>query len=120
MEIVGWYVIVPLALAALLTGLVMALGTTWGLFQHYWVTISFGSTLFAVLVLLLHMPSVSSTADLAQSAQGQALHALGGDLEHPSIGLAILLAIQILNLYKPRGLTRYGWRKQQAQRAERV
>ena len=117
MEIVGWYVIVPLALASLLTGLLMALGTKWGLFQHYWVMISFGLTLFAVVVLLLHMPSVTSTADLALSAEGEALQALGGDLEHPSIGLAILIAVQVLNLYKPRGLTRYGWRKQQQSQA---
>jgi hypothetical protein len=117
MEIVGWFVIVPLALASLLTGLLMALGTKWGLFQHYWVTISFGLTVFAVVVLLLHMPSVTSTADLALAEEGQALQALGGDLGHPSIGLVILLAVQVLNLYKPRGLTRYGWRKQQAQRS---
>ena len=117
MEIVGWFVIVPLALASLLTGLLMALGTKWGLFQHYWVTISFVLTVFAVVVLLLHMPSVTSTADLALAEEGQALQALGGDLGHPSIGLVILLAVQVLNLYKPRGLTRYGWRKQQAQRS---
>jgi hypothetical protein len=37
MELTGWYVIVPLALASLLTGLVMSFGTKWGLFRHYWV-----------------------------------------------------------------------------------
>ncbi|HEX8932964.1 MAG TPA: DUF2269 domain-containing protein, partial [Pseudonocardiaceae bacterium] len=37
MELIAWYVIVPLALASLLTGLVMSLGTKWGLFRHYWV-----------------------------------------------------------------------------------
>ena len=66
MELVGWYVIVPIALASLLTGLVMALGTKWGLFRHYWVLISFALTVFATVVLLLHMPTVSSMADLAQ------------------------------------------------------
>lgn len=30
MELTGWFAIVPLALAALLTGIVMALGTPWG------------------------------------------------------------------------------------------
>jgi hypothetical protein len=34
MEVVGWYVIVPLCLAALVTGLVVSLGTPWGLFRH--------------------------------------------------------------------------------------
>jgi hypothetical protein len=117
MEITGWYVIVPLAVVSLLTGLVMAIGTKWGLFRHYWVLISFALTVFATTVLLLHMPTVSSTADVAQEAEGAALEALGGDLGHPGIGLVVLLVVQVLNMYKPSGMTRYGWRKQQEQRA---
>jgi hypothetical protein len=35
MELTTWFVIVPLAFASLLTGLVQALGTKWGLFRHY-------------------------------------------------------------------------------------
>ncbi|MGH2817756.1 MAG: DUF2269 domain-containing protein [Actinomycetota bacterium] len=117
MELTGWYVIVPLALASLLTGVVMALGTKWGLFRHYWVLISFVLTVFATVVVLLHMPTVSSMADAAQAAEGARLEGLGGDLLHPGIGLVVLLVIQVLNLYKPSGLTRYGWRKQQEERA---
>jgi len=115
MDLVGWYAIVPLAIMSSLTGLVMALGTKWGLFRHYWVAISFILTILATVVLLLHMPTVSSTAELAQEAQGTELEALGGDLGHPGIGLVVLLVIQALNIYKPPGLTRYGWRKQQQQ-----
>jgi hypothetical protein len=117
MELTGWYVIVPLAVASLLTGLVMALGTKWGLFRHYWVLISFVLTLLATTVLLLHMPTVSSMAEVAQQAEGATLEALGGDLGHPGIGLVVLLVIQVMNIYKPAGLTRYGWRKQREQRA---
>src|SRR5918995_2090130 len=73
MELIGWYVIVPLALASLATGLVMAFGTKWGLFRYYWVTISFVLTVFATVVLLLHMPSVTTTAEIAQQAEGAAL-----------------------------------------------
>lgn len=36
MELTALFVIVPLAFASLLTGLVQALGTTWGLFRDYW------------------------------------------------------------------------------------
>jgi hypothetical protein len=36
MEVTAWVVLVPLALASLLTGLVQSLGTKWGLFRHYW------------------------------------------------------------------------------------
>jgi hypothetical protein len=117
MELIGWYVIVPLAVASLLTGLVMALGTKWGLFRHYWVSISFFLTLVATVVLILHMPTVTATADVALAADITVLKTLGGDLHHPSVGLVILLVVQVLNLYKPKGLTRYGWRKQQEERA---
>ncbi|MBA3519246.1 MAG: hypothetical protein H0T75_16780, partial [Rhizobiales bacterium] len=38
-ELTASFVIVPLCLAALLTGLVQSLGTSWGLFRHYWVLV---------------------------------------------------------------------------------
>lgn len=119
MELTGWYVIVPLAVASLITGLVMALGTRWGLFRHYWVLISFALTVFALVVLVLHMPTVSSQADAARVAEGARLDGLGGDLVHPAIGLVVLLVIQVLNVYKPRGTTPYGQRKEQEERVRR-
>lgn len=119
MELIGWFAIVPLALASLLTGLVMSLGTRWGLFRHYWTLISFLLTVFATVTLLLHMPDVSFLADVAQGVEKARLNELGGDLFHSGLGLVVLLVIQVLNVYKPRGLTPYGWRKQQEQRAAR-
>jgi hypothetical protein len=117
MDAVGWYVIVPLAGASLVTGVIMALGTKWGLFRHYWVVISFVLTSLSVLILVFHMPTVTSTADFARTADLTELEGLGGDLGHPAIGLLVLLVIQVLNIYKPAGLTRYGWRKQQTARS---
>ena len=116
MEVTGWYALVPLALAALVTGLVMALGTPWGLFRHYWVLITLVLTILATVVLLLHMPDVSSMAGVARRADGADLRGLGGDLAHPGVGLLALLAITALNVYKPRGVTPYGWRKQREER----
>ena len=109
-----------LVLAALLTGLVISMGTTWGLFRHYWVLISLALTILATVVLLLHMPTVSLMADAARQADGADLGGLGGDLLHPGVGLLVLLVITALNVYKPRGMTRYGWRRQQQQRMARV
>jgi hypothetical protein len=117
MDVTGWYAIVPLAVAALLSGLVISLGTPWGLFRHYWVLISLALTLFSTIILLLHMPSVSHLAGVASQADAATLSHLGGDLFHPGVGLIVLLAITVLNVYKPRGLTPYGWRKQQEERA---
>jgi hypothetical protein len=116
MELTGWSVIVPLALAALLSGLVMSLGTPWGLFRHYWVLISLVLTIFATVVLLLHMPTVSALADVAREADGAHPGGLGGDLFHAGGGLLVLPVVTVLNVYKPRGMTPYGWRKQREQR----
>lgn len=110
MELVGWYAIVPLAVGALVTGVVVALTTRWGLLRHWWVVFSLALTTFSVVVLVLHMPTVSSIADEARSADPARLDVLGGDLGHPGIGLGVLLAVLVLNVYKPRGMTRYGRR----------
>ncbi len=118
MELTGWYVIVPLALAALLTGIVMSLGTPWGLFRHYWVLITLVLTILSTVVLLSHMPTVSLLAAVAREADGADLAGLGGDLLHPGVGLLVLLVITGLNVYKPRGMTPYGWRKQHEERTD--
>lgn len=116
MELIGWYVIVPMAVGSLLSGIVMAVGTKWGLFRHYWVSISLVLTAFSAAILLQHMPTVSSKARIARQAGDGEVLGLGGDLAHPGIGLVVLLVIQVLNVYKPRGVTRYGCRKRQDQR----
>ncbi|HEX9923684.1 MAG TPA: DUF2269 domain-containing protein [Anaerolineae bacterium] len=120
MELTGWFAIVPLALASLLTGLVMSLGTKWGLFRHYWVLISLVLTILATLVLLSNMQTVSFFAGLATETDsadvGQLRGGLRGELLHAGVGLLVLLVIQALNVYKPRGMTPYGWRKQQEER----
>src|SRR5215207_2863119 len=80
MELTGWSVIVPLALAALVTGIALSLGTRWGLFRHYWVVISLVLTSFAAAILLLHMPTVSAMAAMVREPDGAHLGGLGGDL----------------------------------------
>jgi hypothetical protein len=121
MGLIARYVIVPLAFAALLTGLVISVGTKWGLFRHYWVLISLLLTLFATAVLLSETRTISAFADIAAdpTTSGDDLRALGSTLVHSIGGTVVLLVIQVLNVYKPRGLTPYGWRKQQEERTAR-
>ena len=119
MELTAWFVIVPLSLASPLTGIVQSLCTEWGLFRHYWVLITLVLTILCTVVLLVHMPTVSALADVARGADGAGLGGLGGDLLHPAVGLLVLLVITGLNVYKPRGVTPYGWRKQQEERRTR-
>lgn len=112
MELIGWYVLVPLAVSALGTGIVMGVGTHWGIFRHYWVLFSFLLTLLATAVLVGHMPTVSSFADIAAETPTASREGLRGELLHAGGGLVVLLVIVGLNVYKPRGLTPYGRRKQ--------
>ncbi|MDQ4142703.1 MAG: hypothetical protein M3198_03005 [Actinomycetota bacterium] len=59
---------------------------------------------------------MSAGADVVRGAEGRVPAGLGGDLVHPTLGLVVLLAIQVINVYKSQGMTPYGWRKQQKQR----
>ena len=112
MDVVMWYAVLPLAVVSLVTGVVQALGTPWGLFRHYWVTISLAVTVFAFTILMLHLPAVEDRAAVAADPNADVSH-LGGDLLHSVGGLIVLLVPLALNIYKPRGLTRYGWRRTQ-------
>ena len=107
-----YFALVPLALLALLTGVVQSLGTSWGLVQHYWVIFKLALTVVATLVLLLNMQTVISLADTAARA-GAEPPAAGGQLLHAGVGMLVLVVTVILAVYKPRGMTRYGQRKQQ-------
>ena len=89
------------------------------MFRHYWVLITLVLTVFAIVVLLVHMPTVSALADVARAAEGADPDRLGGDLVHAGGGLLVLLVITVLNVYKPRGVTPYGWRKQHEERRKR-
>jgi hypothetical protein len=111
MDMIGWYVIVPMAILSLITGLTMSLITPWGLFRHYWVLFKLLLTCIATFVLLLNMPNVSFLADQFVETNRVNVHGLQSQLVHSGGGLLVLIAVTILSVYKPKGLTRYGIRK---------
>lgn len=119
MWIVVSSVIVPLSLAALVTGLVQSLGTEWGLVRHYWIAAKLGLTLVGTAVLLLHVGAVRSMATLAASMASGAAEPAGLRAQlvvHAAGGLAVLLAATLLSFYKPWGKTPYGRRAEVAVR----
>ena len=109
MEPVLTYAVIPLGLLSLVTGVVQAAGTPWGLFRHYWVTISLATTAFATVVMVLHIPAVQHFSETAADPTAS-VDDLGGDLFHSVGGLVVLAVPLVLNIYKPRGLTRHGRR----------
>ncbi|WP_246857231.1 DUF2269 domain-containing protein [Pseudarthrobacter sp. NIBRBAC000502770] len=114
MGLIGWFVIVPLALASLLTGVVSSLGTTWGLFRYYWVLIKLLITALATVVLLVHMGPISGLAAAAATAlPGSDFQGLRIQIVvQAGAALLVLSVATALSTHKPRGMTGYGQRQQ--------
>jgi hypothetical protein len=119
MELTGWFVIVPLSFASLLTGLIQALGTTWGLFRHYWVLFKLLINLLATTLLLLHMQPISRMASVVTAtalSSGDHRRLRIQLVADAAAALVALLVATTLSVYKPRGMTPYGARKHREQR----
>jgi hypothetical protein len=115
MALTAWFVIGPLAFASLLTGIVQSLGTSWGLVRHYWVVAKLLLTLFVTAVLLLQLKLIDGVATAAIEmplSAGDLLEARMSLVVHSGGGLLVLLLPVALSVYKPRGRTLYGIRKQ--------
>jgi uncharacterized membrane protein len=112
MEPAAWLVLVPFAFASLLTGLVISLGTTWGLFRHYWVVFKLLITVFSTTVLLIYMETFRHMAGVAAdpSAEIEMVRNASPAL-HAVLATLLLLTATVLAVYKPKGLTAYGRRK---------
>jgi hypothetical protein len=105
MDVVGGTLLVPIALTALASGLVLSLGTKWGLVRHWWVLAKFGvTTLAATLTIFLLRPGLDEAARAAVT-----------DLERlrvnlvvaPSVALALYTTATVLSVVKPWGRTRW-------------
>lgn len=108
MWLTGWYVVVPLCLASLLTGLVMSLGTKWRLFRHYWVTVKFLLTVISTLILLGFTQTLGYIGMLAADASGPVAEFSQSPVSHSAGGLVVLLINTALSIYKPWGKTPFG------------
>jgi hypothetical protein len=117
MEPAAWSVLVPLAFASLLSGLVQSLGTSWGLARHYWVLAKLLINVVTTVVLLLYLPTFAAMAAVA-AEPGADLAAVRNPspVIHAGAATVLLLLAAALSVYKPRGLTRYGWRRRQEKR----
>ena len=114
--------ILPLALASLATGVLIAVWTRWGLLRHWWVVISLALTSLATVVLIQEVAVVHRLAAIAAdpATDGAEVLALPDTLVHSVGGAAILLVVQVLNVLKPSGVTPYGWRLSERDRRTAV
>lgn len=117
MEPAAWAVLLPLAFGSFLTGLILSLGTKWGLLRHYWVVAKLVINLACIGYLLLYLDTFDQLAHTA---------ATSGDLDvvrnsspglHAVLAAILLLLAAVLAVYKPKGLTHYGQRREWASRS---
>ena len=112
MEPTAWRVLVPFAFASFLTGIVVSLGTVWGLFEHYWVIFKLLITVLATIILLIYMQTFGAMAVVAADPSADIVAVRNASpLLHATLALLVLLVATVLAVFKPRGMTRYGWRK---------
>lgn len=113
-DLTATFVIVPLSFAALLTGLILSLGTKWGLFRHYWILAKFVITALSILILLVHLQPIRFMADAAAEMTWVSADLRPAQMQLVAAPAASLLAMLVtiaLAVHKPRGMTPFGQRK---------
>ena len=114
------FVVVPLALISVISGIVQSLGSAWGFLRHWWMVFKLILIAFAALVLTEYTSFIIPLASLAahpvvSSATLAKLQDTGHGV-HSAGGLAVLTVITALGVIKPRSMTRRGQRQQLEQR----
>jgi hypothetical protein len=111
MSVMTWDVVVPLAVASMVIGILQSLGTPWGLFRYYWIVIKLVLTVLAAVVLMLQTQTINALAGAALAGNvAQFSEARLSMIVHGTGGLLVLLVATVLSIYKPRGMTNYGAR----------
>ncbi|TDW99108.1 hypothetical protein [Dinghuibacter silviterrae] len=100
MDPITWPVIVPLAITSLATGLLLSLGTRWGLFRHYWIIVKFGISLVSLPLLVLHTRMIHRVATAATPLHGDRIHLVIAS----AASLTALITATLLSVYKPKGM----------------
>lgn len=110
MQLLGDVLILPLSLLSLASGLVLALGTPWGLFRYRWISTKFWLTLATAAASIFEL-----TARLDEAARVVAHHPIGpisamhlGFARYnlviiPSVALTLYTTNVVLSVVKPWG-----------------
>ncbi|WP_206312992.1 DUF2269 family protein [Streptomyces sp. JB150] len=107
MKLFADWLLLPAALLTLLSGLVLALGTAWGLARHRWVYTKFWLTLATTAATAFALrPGVNEA--VAAASGGRPLPDAGDLLFGPVVSLTAYVFMTAISVLKPWGLTRRG------------
>lgn len=115
MKIFSDWLVVPVALLTLVSGLVLALGTPWGLARHRWVVVKFWITLATALLTAFSLrPGIDRlAADAVAGVPDTGLSMVSA----PAVATATYLFVTAISVLKPWGPTKRGGRLRAAQSA---
>jgi hypothetical protein len=119
----GGIFVVPVSMGTLVTGVLLSVGTPWGLVRHYWVLAKFVLTVALVAsgILILNRILKEAAVRVSEVPLSTLTSVDLGALRFQiiaSVGVALLLLITAttLSVYKPWGRTWFGRRKVVARR----
>ncbi|WP_234439696.1 DUF2269 domain-containing protein [Streptomyces bicolor] len=109
MKLFADWLLLPVAFLTLVSGLVLSLGTQWGLARHRWVYIKFWITLATITATTFALrPGLGTT--VAAVAAGGPVPDPGDLLMGPIVSLSAYVFMTVISILKPWGLTRRGRR----------
>ncbi|MEV0241968.1 DUF2269 domain-containing protein [Streptomyces sp. NPDC050674] len=109
MKLFADWLLLPVAFLTLLSGVLLSLGTKWGLARYRWVYTKFWLTLATTTATVFALRPGVNTAVLAVSAGGP-LPDAGDVLFGPVVSLSAYVFMTVISVLKPWGLTRRGAR----------
>ncbi|MFE6198255.1 DUF2269 domain-containing protein [Streptomyces sp. NPDC057838] len=109
MKLFADWLLLPVAFLTLLSGLVLSLGTAWGLARHRWVVTKFWLTLATTAATAFALRPGVNTAVTAVAAGGP-LPDAGDVLFGPLVSLSAYVFMTVISVLKPWGPTHRGRR----------
>ncbi|WP_249998147.1 hypothetical protein [Actinoplanes sp. M2I2] len=111
-QALGSFVLWPMLVSGLVclgTGLVLGLGTKWGLVRYWWVAVKLGLNLaLCTLILLLlrpGMPEIRAYGERLSAGEAVSFD-VSSLIMPPIVSLTLLSLATVLSVYKPWGRTR--------------
>jgi hypothetical protein len=121
--IFGGIFLAPVSMGTLVTGVLLSVGTPWGLVRHYWVLVKFVLTVALVAsgILVLNRGLQEAAVKVSEVPLSTLTSADVGTLRFQiiasvSVALLLLITATTLSVYEPWGRTWFGRRKVVARR----
>lgn len=113
MSLIGAWLLTPLAVMSLGTGLILAWVTRWGLFMYWWVAIKFAiNASLTGLVLVALTPRLGALATAIETGKQLAANERQQLVIAPLVGSTLLVVALALAVFKP------SWRLRSSRRAD--